>query len=139
MRCGYKRDFPIEFRPVESISPLITAKRPPYHHVWIRTKGAIPDDKILHRYVLLYASDFNLLTTALMPHEISPYSKDLIIASLDHAIWFHRDFRIDDWLLYAIDSPSASNARGFSRGNIFTRDGTLVASVIQEGLLRVRK
>lgn len=139
LRPVYKSDLPIEFRPVERVDPLSTAKRPPYRHVWIRTKGAMPDDKISHRNVLLYASDFSLLGAALMPHEISIYSKSLIIASLDHAIWFHRDFRIDDWLLYAIDSPSASNARGFSRGKIFTRDGTLVASVMQEGLIRVRK
>lgn len=139
LRRFYKRDLPIEFRPVEKIDPFDTGKNPPYYHVWIRAKGDMPDNKAAHRQVLLYASDFRLLMASLRPHGISPYSKLLRIASLDHAIWFHRDFRMDDWLLYAIDSPSSSNARGLSRGSLFTRDGRLVASVVQEGLLRVRK
>lgn len=139
LRRPNRTELPIEFKPVESINPFTVGKRPPYHHTWIRTKGAMPDDKASHQHVLLYASDFRLLSAALMPHAISPYNKKLRIASLDHAIWFHRDFRIDDWLLYAIESPSASNARGLSRGSIFTRDGKLIASVMQEGLLRVRK
>ncbi|GAB4408033.1 MAG: acyl-CoA thioesterase II [Bacteroidia bacterium] len=132
-------DSPIDVRPVENISILQPGKRPPFRHVWFRSNGTLPDDKAAHRYVLAYASDFNLLITALLPHGISLFTPGLQIASLDHAMWFHRDFRADDWLLYALDSPSASNARGFTRGSVFSRDGRLVASVCQEGLMRMRQ
>jgi len=130
---------PIEFRRVERFDPLNPTQQPPLQHVWIRAKGAMPDDKTLHQVVLAYASDYSLLSTALLPHQEAITFEHLQIASLDHAMWFHRDFRMDEWLLYALDSPSASNARGFTRGNIFTRDGRLVASVVQEGLIRQRK
>jgi acyl-CoA thioesterase-2 len=93
----------------------------------------------LHRCLLAYVSDFYLLDTALMPHGLSMSASNMVIASIDHAMWFHRSLRVDDWLLYATDSPSASGARGFNRGSIFTREGRLVASVAQEGLLRVAK
>ena len=99
--------------------------------------AALPDDEALHRCLLAYVSDFNLLDTALMPHGISLTAANLVIASIDHAMWFHRSVRVDDWLLYAIDSPSASGARGFSRGSVFALDGRLVASTAQEGMLRV--
>lgn len=129
-------DRPIEFRPVEKIDPFNPKKSLPYRHVWLKANGTLPDDKTLHREILAYASDYNLLMAATLPHldDISPLQ--LFIASLDHAMWFHRDFRVDEWLLYAIDSPSASGSRGFTRGNLFTRDGILVGSVVQEGLIR---
>ncbi|MEO0339824.1 MAG: acyl-CoA thioesterase II [Bacteroidota bacterium] len=131
-------DRPIEFKPVELINPALPGKGRPYRHVWFRSKGSMPDDLKLHQSVLAYTSDYNLLTTALLPHGNAAGFKNLQMASLDHAMWFHRTFRVDDWLLYAIDSPSASHARGFTRGNIFTKDGKLIASVVQEGLVRMR-
>ena len=137
VRWYMDRDWPIDFRPVEDVNPFKPGKRIPFRHVWIRSNGQLPEQASIHRNVLAYASDFNLLLAALLPHDISIVTNKLIMASIDHAMWFHRDFRMDDWLLYAIDSPSASNARGFCRGSIFTREGKLVASVTQEGLIRV--
>jgi acyl-CoA thioesterase-2 len=102
--------------------------------VWFRVVGSLPDDQALHRCLLTYVSDYHLLATATMPHGVN--FLELQVASIDHAIWFHRDLRVDDWLLYAMESPSASGARGFSRGAIYARDGRLVASVAQEGLIR---
>ena len=131
------RERPIEFKPVEIPDLLTRVKNMPFQHVWLRAKGAIDEDQGMHQQVLAYASDYNLLTTAMRPHEVS--IQDVQLASLDHAMWFHRDFRADDWLLYALESPSASNSRGFTRGNVFTRDGKLVASVVQEGLIRMKK
>jgi len=130
---------PIEFRPVEMINPALPGKSRPYRHVWMKARGEMPDLKTAHQCVLAYTSDYNLLTTALLPHGHEAAFGNVQLASLDHAMYFHRDFRMDDWLLYAIDSPSASNARGFTRGNIFTRDGKLIASVVQEGLMRPRR
>ena len=111
--------------------------RPAVDHIWLKTRGPLPDDPAIHRALLAFVSDMSLLDTALLPHGKSIYS-DVKVASLDHAMWFHRPFRADDWLLYAQDSPSASGARGFNRGAIYTRDGVLVASVAQEGLIRPR-
>lgn len=127
---------PIEFRPVEMPYFINPSKGRPFRHVWLKVKGEMPDQSALHRTVLAYASDYNLLETSLRPHGTT--WTEVIAASLDHALWFHRDFRADDWLLYALDSPSASNARGFTRGNLFDRKGRLVASVVQEGLIRRR-
>lgn len=133
-----REDWPIEVRPVEDIHPIEPGKRPPMRHVWFRAKGELdPSNQALHRYLMAYASDFNLLAAALLPHNLSFFKDKIIMASIDHAMWFHRSFRADEWLLYAIDSPSASNARGFSRGSIFNQEGILVASVTQEGLIRV--
>jgi acyl-CoA thioesterase II len=129
---------PLEFRPVEKLNPLSGKGYPPFRHVWVKAKGTLPDDIRLHQTILAYASDYNLLTTATLPHWEQVKPNELFLASLDHAMWFHRTFRIDEWLLYALDSPSASNARGFTRGNVFTQDGQLVASVVQEGLIRKR-
>ena len=132
-------DRPLEFKPVERYSPTDAVFHEPYKHVWMRSRGHIvPDEKKWHQMVLAYASDYNLLTTSLQPHGQHIDYSHVQMASLDHAMWFHRDFRMDDWLLYVIDSPSASNTRGFTRGNIFTREGKLVASVVQEGLIRPR-
>ena len=106
--------------------------------MWIRASARLPDDPGIHQFVLAYASDMTLLDSSLIPHGRTVFDRSIQAASLDHALWFHRPFRADDWLLYAHDTPSASGARGFSRGLIFSRDGTLVASVAQEGLVRER-
>ena len=127
---------PLEFRPVEFLNPFAHEKYAPVRNVWLRTKGEMPDDRQIQSLVLAYTSDYNLLTTALLPHGRATDYRKIQMASLDHAMWFHRSFRVDEWLLYSIDSPSASGARGFTRGNIFDRQGKLVASVVQEGLLR---
>ena len=128
----------IEFRPVEKVDPLNPQHSQPYQHVWIRAKEEIALELPMHQQILAYASDYGLLRTATLPHQDQLDVRKTFFASLDHAIWFHRDFRIDDWLLYATDSPSASNARGFTRGNIFDKEGRLIASVVQEGLIRQR-
>jgi acyl-CoA thioesterase-2 len=107
--------------------------------VWFRADGELPDNPALHQYLLAYASDFGLLTTSMLPHGVSVWQKFMQVASLDHAIWFHRPIRMDEWLLYAMDSPWAGNARGFSRASIFNQAGELVASVAQEGLIRQRE
>ncbi len=130
---------PLEFRPVEFLNPFDHEKYAPTRNVWFRTKGEMPDDRRLQALVLAYTSDYNLLTTALLPHGRATDYRNLQMASLDHAMWFHRPFRVDEWLLYSMDSPSASGARGFTRGNIFDASGSLVASVVQEGLLREKK
>jgi acyl-CoA thioesterase-2 len=109
----------------------------PAQALWLRAGGPVPDNPALHRSLLAYASDFALLSTAMLPHGVGYYTPGMVMASLDHAMWFYRDFRIDDWLLYVMDSPAAGHARGLSRGNIFRRDGTLVACVAQEGLMRM--
>ena len=127
---------PIEVRPVEPVNVLRPKAMPPQRRVWYRTTGTLPDTPSVHRYLLAYASDFNLLGAAMQPHAVSWLNPDMQVASLDHAIWFHRPFRMDQWLLYVIDSPSASGARGLARGQFFTQDGRLVASTAQEGLLR---
>lgn len=137
LREKFLCDKPIEMRPVAYVDPFKPERREPLKHVWFRADGAMPDDPRVHRYVLAYASDFNLIGTALLPHAVSFFQPNVQGASLDHALWFHRDLKVNDWLLYSIDSPWAGNARGLARGNIFTRDGRLVASVAQEGLLRV--
>ena len=108
-------------------------------YIWMRASGKLPDAFPLHQCVLAYASDFSLLDTALIAHGKLMFDKDIQLASLDHALWFHRPFRADEWLLYAQDSPSSHGARGFCRGSIFTREGVLVASVCQEGLMREMK
>lgn len=131
-------DKPIEIRPVERFNPFNPSPAEPVRHMWFRADGNLPDDPQVHRYLLAYASDFHLLGTAMLPHAISSWSQDMQVASLDHSVWYHRPLRMDDWLLYAMDSPSASGSRGLSRGNIFNRDGELVASVMQESLMRKR-
>jgi acyl-CoA thioesterase-2 len=139
VRRYYARERPIELRPVEFgryIGQKVTDGR---FNVWIRATGRLPDDPAIHRCVLAYASDMTLLDTALIPHGRSVFDRSIMGASLDHALWFHRPFRADEWLLYSQDSPNMHGARGFARGLIFTVDGTLVASVAQEGLLRERR
>jgi acyl-CoA thioesterase II len=127
---------PIEVRPVSPQDPLNPDRRPPHRQMWYRVAGRLPDEPSVHQYLLAYASDFNFLGTAMQPHGISWLSPKMQVASLDHAMWFHRPFRFDEWLLYAVESPSASSARGLVRGQFFTESGTLVASTMQEGLIR---
>jgi acyl-CoA thioesterase-2 len=138
MRSYWERERPIELRPVDVSRYVSREPRPPEQYVWMRATGTLPDDFPLHQCVLAYASDFSLLDTALIAHGKLMFDKDVQLASLDHALWFHRPFRADQWLLYAQDSPSSHGARGFCRGSIYTRDGQLVASVAQEGLMRQR-
>jgi acyl-CoA thioesterase-2 len=130
----FRNQRPFEFRAVNPRDYLDPAKRAPERQIWFRVVDRLPDDQALHRCLLTYVSDYHLLATATLPHGV-PFL-ELQLASIDHAIWFHRDLRVDDWLLYAIESPNASGARGFCRGSIFTRDGRLVATVAQEGLIR---
>ena len=140
MRAYWEKDRPIELRPVDLSRYFAREKREPTQYIWMRATGRLPDDDPpLHQCILAYASDFSLLDTALIAHGKLMFDKDVQLASLDHALWFHRPFRADEWLLYAQDSPSAHGARGFCRGSVFTRDGVLVASVAQEGLMRLRK
>jgi len=140
MRRYFARERPIELRPADPMHYLEPVKgAPPVQNVWIRATARLPDDFALHQCVLAYASDMTLLDTSLVTHGRNLFDRDLMLASLDHSLWFHRPFRADEWLLYAQDSPSASGARGLNRGSIFTRDGRLVASVAQEGLIRVRR
>jgi acyl-CoA thioesterase-2 len=138
VRRYYERERPIEWRPVELDRYLGKRIADGRVHVWIRATGRLPDEPAIHQCVLAYASDMLLLDSALIPHGRTVFEKTLMAASLDHALWFHRPFRADEWLLYAHDSPNLSGSRGLSRGLIFARDGTLVASVAQEGLLRER-
>jgi acyl-CoA thioesterase-2 len=137
LRRVLERKRPFEFRPVKPPNILEAQKMESLWSIWFRAAGRLPDDEALHRCLLAYVSDFNLLDTAVMPHGFPTPPRKLIMASIDHAMWFHRSVRVDDWLLYATDSPSASGARGFARGSIFSKEGRLVASTSQEGLMRV--
>ncbi len=139
IRRYWERERPIDLRPVDMSRYLEPKKGTPFQNIWMRSTSTLPDDVATHQCVLAYASDFTLLDTALIAHGRMMFDPNLMMASLDHSIWFHRKFRADEWLLYSQDSPNASNARGFSRGSIFTRDGILVASVAQEGLIRERR
>ncbi len=128
---------PFEFRPVRPTDFEQREKLPPINHVWIRAVDRLPEDQTLHQNLLAYVSDYELLGTSTLPHGISFIRDNVIMASLDHALWFHREVHIDRWHLYSINSPNASGARGLSRGQFFTEDGVLVASTSQEGLVRV--
>jgi acyl-CoA thioesterase-2 len=134
VQCFFRQQRPFEFRAVDPPDFLHPVKRPAEKRVWFRVTDALPDDQALHRCLLAYVSDYHLLDTATLPHGVS--FMQMQMASIDHAIWFHRDLRIDEWLLYVTESPSASGARGFGRGTIYSRAGVLVASVAQEGLIR---
>lgn len=138
MRRYWEADRPFDVRPVSIDRYLLRASAEPTQHIWLKTNGKLPDDPILHQCVLAYASDFTLLDTALIPHGKLLFDQDIQVASLDHAMWLHRPFRADEWLLYVQESPSALGARGFCRGSLFTADGRLVASTAQEGLIRKR-
>ncbi len=139
VRRYYERERPIELRPVEYERYSDARPREPKFNVWIRATSKLPDDPAIHNSVLAYASDMTLLDTSLVAHGRTIFEADIMPASLDHAMWFHRPFRADEWLLYSQDSPSANDACGFTRGLIFKEDGTLVASVAQEGLIRLKR
>lgn len=136
LREKFTSDKPILMRFATHYNPFEPKKTDAKRYIWIKANGPLPDDQAVHKYLLAYASDFNFLPTALQPHGVSFASPKMQMASIDHAMWFHRPFRMDDWLLYAIDSPSASNARALVRGEIYNRQGELVASTAQEGLIR---
>jgi len=129
-------DRPIEIRVVDPVDYFDPHRRPPLRYSWLKANGKLPAQALIHEAMLAYASDFGLSTTSLLPHGVSFLDPSVQVASLDHAMWFHRPFRMDEWLLYVTDSPSAFGSRGFNRGQIFTQDGILVASVAQEGLIR---
>jgi acyl-CoA thioesterase-2 len=139
VRTYWERERPIELRPVDITRYLSQEKRAATQQVWIRANGTLGDDLALNQCVLAYASDFTLLDTALIAHGRFIFDPSLMLASLDHAIWFHRHFRADEWLLYAQDSPSSGGGRAFCRGSLFTLSGELVASTAQEGLVRERR
>jgi acyl-CoA thioesterase-2 len=132
------RKHPIETKFVDVSRFVDRQKRQPIQYIWFRAAGRLPDDPAVHRAVLAYMSDLTLLDTAFVAHGRTVFDPDLQVASLDHALWFHRPFRADEWLLYAQDSPNSFGARGLTRGLIYTRDGVLAASVAQEGLMRQR-
>ncbi|HEX4160637.1 MAG TPA: acyl-CoA thioesterase II [Rhizomicrobium sp.] len=135
-RARFLRRRPIEMRPVDGEDFFRAEPRPPRQAIWIRATGTLPPDMALHQCVLAYASDMTLLETSLLPHGVWWFDDRLQIASIDHAMWFHRPFRADDWLLYVLDSPNAHGARGMTRGLLYDRAGALVASVAQEGIVR---
>ena len=137
MRRFLTKKRPFDIRPVEPISLFEPQKQEPIKHCWIRAVDSLPDDLALHQNLLAYVSDYELLGTSTLPHGLPFGRGHVIMASLDHALWFHRRVAIDEWLLYAMDSPNAGGARGFARGQFFTEAGTLVASTAQEGLVRV--
>ncbi|EKE71025.1 acyl-CoA thioesterase II [Gallaecimonas xiamenensis 3-C-1] len=136
---NFLTEMPIEMRPVVFHDPTAPTVAEPVRYVWMKANGQMPDDLRIHQYLLAYASDFNFLPTSLQPHGRSYMDPSLQVASIDHAMWFHRDFRMDDWLLYVVKSANAGAGRGLVRGQFFDRQGRLVASTTQEGLIRQRK
>ena len=138
IRNKFTREMPIEMRPVTFHNPFKPEVMEPVKHIWFKANGEMPDDQRIHNYLLAYASDFEFLPTALQPHGVSFMQPNMQVATIDHAMWFHRPFRMDDWILYSIDSPSASNGCGLVRGQFFDRQGNLVASTMQEGVMRQR-
>jgi acyl-CoA thioesterase-2 len=137
MRRFLTRERAFELRPVEPVHLISPPRQEPRRHVWIKTADKLPDAPDLHRNLLAYVSDYHLVATATLPHGVHFAEGNVQLATLDHAMWFHRPFRVDEWLLYSMESPSASGGRGFALGRIFTRDGQLVASTAQEGVVRV--
>lgn len=137
LRGVLTQDRPLDIRAIDPIDPFEPKPHPPFRRFWMRARGTVSDHPLDHQAVLAYASDYGLLGAALQPHAISHRMPNVMVASLDHALWFHRPFRVDEWLLYDVDSPASFGARGFARGSFFTQSGELVASVAQEGLMRV--
>lgn len=136
-KAFFEIERPIEFKPTEFVNPFDRKNLPAFSNVWFKLKGDVKNlDKGTKQQILTYISDYNLLVSALNPHALKADWTNTLTASLDHSMWFFRDFEFTDWLLFSMESPSASSARGFARGNIFTRDGKLIASVAQEGLMR---
>lgn len=137
MGDDYNRDRPIDVRNCDWEPRDRKRELPPRQNVWLRADGVLPDDPVLHACIVTYASDMTLLDTTILPHAVGAMEDNIFMASLDHAMWFHRPFRADEWLLYVQQSPSMSDARGFANGSIFTSNGDLAVSVVQEGLVRV--
>jgi len=138
VRRYWERERPVEMRPIILEHYTSREKLAPIQDIWIRTTGAVPDDRRLRAAVLAYLSDMTLLDTSTFAHGRAVFDRDIQAASLDHAMWFHRDYPLDGWLLYTQDSPSTGGSRGFTRGALYSQDGTLLASVAQEGLIRLR-
>ncbi len=138
IRRFWARERPLDIRPVTLEHYTSREKLPPEQNIWIRTVGPVPDDRATQSAVLAYLSDMTLLDTSTFPHGRAVFDADLQVASLDHAMWFHRPHSLDGWLLYSQDTPSSSGSRGFTRGSLYAEDGTLIASVAQEGLIRIR-
>lgn len=138
LRDRFTAESPIEIRPVDTFNPLDPEPREPHGAAWYRAIDTLPDTQDVHRFLLAYASDFNFLDTAMYPHGVSWLTPRMQVASLDHSMWFHRRFRLDEWLLHDVESPSAAGGRGLVRGRVFDRDGKLVAATAQEGLIRER-
>jgi acyl-CoA thioesterase-2 len=138
LRQKFLAEKPIDIRPVQQYNWLAPKSTDSIHQVWIKANGQLSDDLRMHTYLLAYTSDFHFLPTALLPHGASHWQPNFQIATIDHAMWFHRPFRFDDWLLYCMDSPSASNGRGLVKGQIYDQKGRLVASTMQEGVIRQR-
>lgn len=138
LRAVLTQDRPLDIRTVDPVDLFDPEPRPARRRMWLRAAGEVPDDLLRHQALLAYASDYGLLATVLQPHGVTIRTPGMQVASLDHALWFHRPVRMDQWHLYVVDSPSAAGARGFARGSVYSRDGALVASVAQEGLTRMR-
>ncbi|MEJ2540394.1 MAG: acyl-CoA thioesterase II [Gemmatimonadota bacterium] len=138
LRDTLTQDRPLDIRPVDDPDPFDRSVRSPRRCLWVRANGTLDDDPLHHQAVLAYASDYGLLVAALRPHGMNFRDPRLMVASLDHSIWFHRPFRADEWLLYEVESPVSGGGRGFARGTYFSRSGDVVASVAQEGLVRLR-
>ncbi len=136
LRETLTQERPIDFRNVDPVDLFEPEAAPPSRLMWFRARGKLPDDPEIHQAVLAYASDYGLLSTVLQPHALTVRSPEIQVASLDHALWFHRPARVDEWLLYAMEAPAACGARGFARGSVFDQEGRLLASVAQEGLVR---
>jgi len=134
--CGDKA---LEVRPVNVVDPFKPEVFEPRQYVWFRANGKVPDNQLIHQYLLGYASDWGFITTSLHPHGVTLVSPGLQLATIDHSMWFHRPFRMDEWLLFAIESPNASNSRGLVRGQIYNQQGSLVATAMQEGLIRYNR
>ncbi|MDQ8037760.1 MAG: acyl-CoA thioesterase II [Pedobacter sp.] len=139
VRAAFTRERPIEIRPINPVNPFAPVKKEAIRHQWMKAQNKLPDDPFLHQCILAFASDFALMGTAMLPHGVSFVQSNMQAASLDHAMWFHRDVRVDEWLLYEMDSPNASSSRGMNYGRIFSQDGKLVATTAQEGLMRLRE
>lgn len=136
MQRAFCHEKPIEVRPVVVNNPFNPEALPAKQYLWIKANGQLPDNPILHQYLLGYASDWGFLVTALFPHKVSLFTPKFQVATIDHSMWFHRPVKMDEWLLYVIDSPTSSNGRGLVRGEIFDQQGHLVASAVQEGVMR---
>lgn len=139
VRAVFERERPIEIRPIDPVNPFAPVKKEARRCQWMKSQTPLPDDPLLHMCILAFASDFGLMSTAMLPHGVSVFQSNVQAASLDHAMWFHRDLRIDEWLLYDMDAPNASASRGMNFGRVFTQDGKLVATVAQEGLMRLHE